>query len=175
MRQLSPLTNLMLAVLASVGVVVTLGLPWYATDSVLPNDPATGIESAAAAIARWFTSDGATISGTEALQKAESGLLLVCGMTALLSMLVLAGPIRNYLRGPLKLVALSAPVIVTIHLFHQPVGEELRWGTFVALAASLLLANAAYHGAEIRDPRPAPLPYQPPPPPTASSVSPPKF
>jgi hypothetical protein len=174
MRQLSPLTNLMLAVLASIGVAITLGLPWYAATPVVPNDPASGVESAAAAIARWFTSDGSTVTGTEALRGAESALLLACGLTALLSMAVLAGPIRSYLRGPLKLVALSAPVIVVVHLFHQPVGEELRWGTFVALAASLLMANSAYHGAEIRDPRPAPGPYRPPAPPASGSVSPPK-
>lgn len=173
MRQLSPQTNIILALLAAIGVPVTLGLPWYARASVAATDDGSGgsVEAAFAAIARWFTSDGTTYTGSEALTRAETALLAVCAVAAVLVLMLLVPSLR-FVRSPARLVGFAAPAIVAVHLFLRPAGEELRWGTFAALAASLLLANSVYHAAEIRDRRPKPLPYRPPAPPPGSFAPP---
>src|SRR5688572_28240503 len=74
MRQLTPLTNLMLACLCAVGLVGSLELPWYSLV-----DPASGpsaqavedgqgpMESFVGQVSRTFTSDGITSSGHEVL------------------------------------------------------------------------------------------------------------
>jgi hypothetical protein len=169
--QFNPLTNLLLACLAAMGLVPALGLPWYAT--AVPMSQAEvdkgQIELTAENVARWFTSDGQTFTGTETLTGAKTALLVIAAVTIALCVLVLLPQMRSTARGLLRLVPLAAPAIVLVHLFHQPgsnAGTELRWGVFVTLAISVLMASAAYQGGELQDRKPARAPYVPPAPPS---------
>lgn len=171
MRQLTPVTNLLLAVVLSAALVLTLGLPWYAQRKPPKIDDPEGIEGTAAAVARWFGDAGPKLTGAEALPTVKVLLMGLAAATAVLALLVLAGPLRSLLESVLKAVPMVAPLVVLVQILDAPAGMELRWGVFAALAASLLLANSAFHGAGMRVAKPRPAPYAPPS--RAGSASPP--
>jgi hypothetical protein len=174
MRQLTPLTNLALTVLLAAGLVVTLGLPWYGhPPERAPEAPEPGqIEALAATIARMFGDAGAKVVGAEAAPAVKVALVAIAGASALLAVLMLLAPLRSVVRPLLKAVPMAAAAAVLVALLDVPGGMELRWGIFAALAAALAMANSAFHGAELRAPRPAPARYVPPPPPPGSFAPP---
>jgi hypothetical protein len=168
--QFTPRTNLLLACLAALGLVPALGLPWYAAAPTGRPDPFAGsIERLAANIGRWFTSSGQTFTGSETLNGGKTALLVLGVVTIALCCMALVPGMRDTARGLLRLVPLAAPVIVLVHLVHQPGSNaqtELRWGILVTLGLAAFMASAAYHGGEIQDHKPARAPYVPPAPPS---------
>ena len=76
MRQLNPSTNLVLTILAGLGLLGSLSLPWFAapvTDTVGTDGP---IERGAFQVGQVFaTSAKGTVSGSDALGSARAALL----------------------------------------------------------------------------------------------------
>ena len=167
MRQLSPPTNLLLACLAGLGLLATLSLPWYGPEHVdqqvdltrVANGDADGpMQNFAHLVARVFSTSGTTYSGTETLGATRTLLLILVGAVIVLSLAVLIPALRAALRDVLRAVALAAPVIVGVLAVRHP-GEghlEARWGLFVGLAVSLIMACAAWHGSGVRVKRAVP-------------------
>lgn len=175
MRQLTPLSNVLLALAAAVALAASLRLPWYAPPEATgagAEEEIWAIEGVFAAIGRWFTSDGPPVAGQQALVAGELALLAAAGATAVLALLMLVSALRGAVRDLFRLLPLAAPVIVFVQIVNPPGDMELRWGVFVALAVALFMANSAVHGSELRDPKPAPKPYSPPPAP--GSLAPPQ-
>ena len=163
MSQLSPPSNLLLACLAALGLVPALGLPWYAGQHTPGPDDPTGIEAIAAGVARWFSSSGATTTGTEALTTIETILLGVAAATVVLAAAMLITPLRPLVREILPVVPLAAPAIVLLAILDPPgpnSAVEMRWGSLVALALAGVMASASIKGAEMRDPKPAPRRFE---------------
>jgi hypothetical protein len=151
MRQLTPPTNLLLTLLSAAALTLALGLAWYAPVPLpAPGaDPET-VEGTGATIARWFGETGAIVTGADSLKTAETVLLALAGATAGLAFLMVLPPLRRFVRELLRIVPLAAPVVVVVQMVDPPAGMEIRWGVFAALAAAVLMANSAFHGAELR-------------------------
>jgi hypothetical protein len=134
MRQLSPLTNVVLACVSAFALVVSVGLPWFAPPS-------------AAA--------GATIAGTDALGSARSLVLILAAAVVVLSVAVTLPAVRTLARDALRAVAIATPLLV-LALAMQRVGggqHEVRWGLLVTLGLALLVATTAWHAGDLRDRR----------------------
>ena len=174
MRQLAPVTNLVLAIVSGFLLLPVLGLPFFARAGSYESE---GIERSAEQIRRWFTVPANPTTGTEALGDSRTILLGIAAATAVLCLLMAIGPLRRLVRDVLKVVPMLAPALLFVQLFNQP-GEggqlEVRYGLFVGIAVAAFMASAAFHGSRLPDPKPAPKPYTPPPGP-AGSQAPPGF
>jgi hypothetical protein len=162
MRQLTPLTNLVLACLCAVGLVASLALPWYALvdPASRPSEQAVAdgqgpMESFASQVARTFSSDGLTSSGTDVLGGQRTLLLIVAAVVIVLCIAMLVPALRATLRDPLRAVALAAPVFVVFVAVQAPAadGLEFRWGLVATVAIALFMASSAWHGSSARSPR----------------------
>jgi hypothetical protein len=161
-RQLTPLTNLVLACLCAVGLVGSLELPWYA----LP-DPAKGPSAQAIAdgqgpmeafgkgVVRTFTSDGVTSSGTDVLGGQRTLLLIAAVAVMLLCIATLIPALRSGVRDLLRAVALASPILVLFVAIRAPAadGLEFRWGLVTTVAVTLFMASSAWHASSARSPR----------------------
>jgi hypothetical protein len=165
MRQLSPLTNLLLACLSALGLVAALGLPWYAP-GLAASDPSAGLsdgqgpmEQFAERLARTFT-DGSAMTGADALGASRTLLSLVAFAVIVLSLAMLVPAVRPYARDVLRTIAIVAPISVVYLAFDTPGAAahlEIRWGLLVGVAAAAFMATSAWHGSSIRvKRRPAP-------------------
>ena len=182
MRQFTPITNLLLACLAGVGLVVSLGLPWYGSAASV-SDPSSAevgtiagpIDSTASLVARWFSSEGTVATGADALGTPGKGLLALAAITIVLSVAMLVPVLSRFAKEGLRIVPLAAPALVVLHMANMPGSTplELRWGIFAALGAGLLMASSAWHGSSLRAHRKAPVAYSAPAAP-AASVAPPR-
>ena len=162
MRQLTPLTNLVLACLCAVGLVGSLGLPWYGIV-----DPASGpsaqavedgqgpMESFVGQVSRTFSSDGITSTGTEVLGSHRVLLVILAGIVTLLCVAMLIPGLRAGLRDLLRAVAIASPVLVVVVAVNTPGGDglEFRWGLVSTVAIALFMASCAWHGSSARSPR----------------------
>jgi hypothetical protein len=163
MRQLSPLTNLLLACLSALGLVAALGLPWYAPAQAL-TDPALGLsdeqgpmEQFADRFARTFTSGGDTLTGSDAVGTSRELLVIVAVAVMVLSAAMLVPALRAIGRDVLRAVALVAPLALIYLAFDTPGAStalEIRWGLVVGVLVSAFMASSAWHGAGIRVRRP---------------------
>ena len=163
MRGFSPLINIFLTCVAAVAVVPVLGLPWFA-GAPDTNDGNQGqIELMGEAIGRWFTGDGTTSTGAEALTSLETALLAVVTGTVVLALAMLLPPLRSSLSALTKMLPVAAPVLVlgAIVAESSSAGVEPRYGAFVALAATAFMASAAQQAGEMREPKRAAKPYAP--------------
>jgi hypothetical protein len=159
MRQLNPSTNLVLAVLAGIGLLASLGLPWYAPPAEDPNPTDGPVERGAWQVAQVFaTSTRGTLTGADA---AGDGRALLYGLVALVAVVALAISVEGLRRGAedvMRVVALAAPAVVAFVAITHPGTEadlRLHYGMLVAFAAALAMASAAWHGASMRA-KPAP-------------------
>jgi hypothetical protein len=155
MRQLSAATNLVLAGLASAALALTLRLPWLAPPGELP-EGLSAPERAVRQVARVFDGVPGEIAGQDAFATSRPTLLAMAAATILLCALMALPALRGILRELLRAVGLITPLAVGYLLVARPGGAEgdLHWGAFVALGLSLLVANAAWHGAALRGRRP---------------------
>ena len=154
MRQLTPVTNLLLACFAGLGLMASLRLPWYGAAEATPAN--TGpMEAMGSRLARVFTTDTATTTGADAL--ADQRVLVLgaaLGVIGLCSVMLIP-VIRRALCDALRALAILLPIAVLAAAVHGANGLELRWGLIVSLATGLFMANAAWHGASVRAPRKA--------------------
>jgi hypothetical protein len=148
MRQLSPHSNLMLACLAAVGLVSSLGLPWYATAETA--DGLGPMEAIGARLLRTFTSEGVITTGTDTLGGSRTLLLVIAAAVIVLSAAMAVPALRAVFRDVLRAVGFGAPVLVLATAVRSSAGLELRWGLVVSVAIALVMASAAWHGAAAR-------------------------
>src|SRR3954451_5593779 len=107
MRQLTPLTNLMLSCISALGLLLSLELPWYAHPAV--DVPDGRVEAVGAQIARTFTS-GDTISGSDVLGSRSTLLYIVAAVVIALSIAMLVPALREPFRDMLRGISLVSPL-----------------------------------------------------------------
>jgi hypothetical protein len=160
-RQLNPSTNLILSVLAGLGLLGSLSMSWFAAPVEDPTATDGPIERAAFHVSQVFaTSAKGTVSGTDALGSSGRMILvaLVCAL-ALLALAVSTPSIRRQAEGAMHLLALAVPVVViAVAVAHRgtttPV--SMHFGTLVGVALALFMASAAWQGASMRE-KPKPV------------------
>ena len=156
MRQISPATNLVLAVLAGLGLLGSLSQPWYAPPVEDPNAYDGPVERTAFAFGKVFSHHDGAVSGADALGNTETLLLGMVGVIVVLCLLAGVPALRAYVRDVLRAVALALPLIVFYLAVDRPDGMDVHWGVIVALAIAAFVASAAWHGSGIRVKRAAP-------------------
>lgn len=154
MRQLTPTANLVLTVLAAAGLLGTLGLPWFATPAVDPNLNDGPVEHGAFQVGHVFATHAkGMVEGTAALGGARMVLFGLVVVVVILAAAVSVSSVRKAAEDLLRLVALLSPVVVILVAAAHP-GDSaplhLHYGSLVALAASLLMASAAWQGCSMR-------------------------
>lgn len=160
MRQLNPSTNLVLAVVAGLGLLGSLALPWFAapaTDPVATDGP---VERAAFQITQVFKADAVgTISGSEGLGDARVALFALVALVAVMVLAVGAPRIRRQSEDVMRIVVIAAPVVVIAAAIAHPGAAQpvrLHYGLLISLVLVAAMCNAAWHGASMRQKRPAP-------------------
>ena len=170
MRQLSPLTNLLLAGLSALGLVGALDLPWFAVPDPAKGPSAQAVEDGQGPMTdfvlrlqRTFSSNGITINGTDVLDGKRTLILVLAGAVIVLCTAMLVPALRNGFRDLLRAVALLSPVLVIALAVTAPAadGLEFRWGLVVEVALAIFTASAAWHGSTARVPRTAPTAARP--------------
>ncbi len=161
MRQLNPPTNLILAVLAGLGLLATLSLPWFAAPAEAPNPDDGPIERGAWQVGHVFaTSAKGMVDGDDAVGGGRVFLLAAVAVVAVLGLLISANAARKTVEDLLRAVALALPVLVIGLAVAHPGSDaplRLHYGVVIAFAVSLLAANAAWHGASWRAKHAAPV------------------
>ena len=155
MRQLSAVTNLVLAGLASVALVLSLQLPWLAPPGELP-EGLSAPEHAVRQLARVFATVPGEIAGQDAFVNSRSTLVAMAAAMIVLCALMALPALRGMLREVLRALGLITPLAVGYLIVARPggVAGDLHWGALVALGVSIFVASAAWHGAAIRGRRP---------------------
>jgi hypothetical protein len=155
MRQLSAVTNLVLAGLASVALALSLQLPWLAPPGELP-EGLSAPERAVRQIAHVFQTVPGEVSGQDAFVNSRSTLFAMAVATVGLCALMGVPGLRGMLREVLRALGLITPLAVGYLLLARPggVAGDLHWGAFAALGVSVFVASAAWHGSAIRERRP---------------------
>jgi hypothetical protein len=156
MRQISPATNLVLACLAGLGLLGSLGQPWYAPPVKDPNGYDGPVERTAYAVSKVFSQHDGAVSGADALGNTQT--VLTGLVAAVIVLCVLAGvpALRSYVRDVLRAVAIALPLIVFYTVVDRPTRQDIHWGVLAAFAIAAFVASAAWHGSAIRVKRAAP-------------------
>ena len=161
MQQLNPATNLCLAVLAGLGLLASLTLPWYAAPAEAPDPTAGPVEQSGWRLGYVFaTSARGMVDGEEAVGNGRTLLLAALGLIVLLGLAVAANAARQAAEDALRVVALGLPVLVAVLAITHPGTEaplQLHYGMLVAFAVTLLTSSAAWHGASWRQKHTAPV------------------
>jgi hypothetical protein len=156
MRQISPATNLVLACLASLGLLGSLGQPWYAPPVEDTNAYDGPVERTAFAFGKVFSHHDHAVSGADALGNTESLLMGLVGTIIVLCVLAAVPALRGYVRDVLRAVAIALPLIVLYLAVDRPDGQDIHWGVLAACAIAAFVASASWHGSAIRVKRAAP-------------------
>ena len=173
MRTIGFRSNVLFIIAASVGLLASLGRPWYATAPVLtPEEVRIGqvqgpVEQFFSRLAREFTTEHGT-TGWDAFSSTDTiltVLVVIAIVTALGSMI--AG-IEQPCREILRLVTLAMLGIVVVKLANTPDSAglvERRQGAWIALGVTGIMASSAttlYNAPLTRRARTRPL-YDTPP------------
>jgi hypothetical protein len=160
-RQLSPSTNLVLAILAGVGLLGSLSLPWFAapvTDATGTDGP---IERAAFQVGQVFaTSAKGTVTGTDALGGAQAAVVGLVGLIALTVLAVSTPSLRRHAEDFMRILVFAGPLVLVAAAVTHPgtaTPVTLHYGTLVSFVLVALMANAAWHGANMREKKAAPV------------------
>ena len=183
MRTLGFRTHLLLTIAAAVGIVATLGRPWYAPAPVLGDDPAAigdisgPLNAFFAALKRSF-SDSAGATGWESLDNAAIALAAMAGVSALGALACLVPRLQRLGRDLLRYGALAAFAIAAWKLVDTPgpnAALELRHGALAAAgcAAMMLTCGLGVANAPLRRRVATRTYHAPPPPPAFGSSAPP--
>ena len=154
MRQLNPSSNLILAVLAGLGLLASLSLSWYAAPAEPPNPDDGPIERGAWQVGYVFaTSARGQVEGGDAIGDGRLFLVAAVVLIAILGLAISLNAGRQGAEGLLRGVALSVPVLVIgLALVHPGTDAPVRvhYGMVIALGIAALTASAAWHGASWR-------------------------
>lgn len=153
-RQLSPSSNLALAVLAALGLLGTLSLPWFAAPAADLTATDGPVERGAFQVSHFFgTSARGMVSGSDALGGARSVLYALVLVVVVLAAAVAMAGVRKQAEDLLRVVALAAPVLVIGTAVAHPgtvAAVHVHYGALVALLVSALMASAAWQGCSMR-------------------------
>ena len=154
MRQLSPSSNLVLVVLAALGLLGTLSLPWFAAPAVDTTATDGPVERAAFQVSHFFqTGAKGMVGGGDALGGARAVLFVLVVVVVVLTAAVSVAAVRKQAEDLLRVVALAAPVVVIGTAVAHP-GEtgpvHVHYGLLVALLVTLLMSSAAWQGSSMR-------------------------
>jgi hypothetical protein len=160
-RQLNSSTNLLLAVIAGLGLLGSLSLNWFAAPVPSPATDDGAIEDAAFQFGHVFATHApGMVTGSAALGVARGGLVLLVVVVAFAGLAVGTPSIRQRAEGLMRVVAIAAPIVVLVAaIAHPGVSTPVRihYGTLVAFAVSLFMASAAWQGAAMRVKSKAPV------------------
>jgi hypothetical protein len=156
MRQLSPVSNLVLACAAAIGMIGTLGLEWFAPPVADFAETDGPMERTAFAFASVFQHHADGVTGADALGSTAGLVYALAGAVFLLSALAAVPALRGHVRDILRAVALATPLLVGV-LAIRHTGTQatlhVHWGLLVALATAAFTASCAWHGSAIRQKR----------------------
>jgi hypothetical protein len=175
MRTLGFRTHILLVVAGAVGVIASLGRPWYGpAPAPLPDNSNQfevhgPLQQVLDAMVRWVNSSNGT-AGWDALGTSGeliAGLSLASALFALGCLLI---PIQPIVSAPLRYVSFASFGVVVWRLVDSPgpnAALELRMGALVALVGSTMVWISAQGvaNAPIRRRVVPPARYTPPPPP----------
>lgn len=183
MRTLGFRSNVLFVIAASVGLVASLGRPWYAPafmSAPAEGDPLVGevqgpVEGFFSRLAREFTAT----DGTTGWHVFTTTDMVLCGLVTLVSLSALAllvPPLQMVAREILRAAALALLGVVVVKLANVPdeIGlVERRQGAWIALGVTGIAVSSAFSvcAAPIRRRRPGRSLYETPPPaPVMSAV-----
>jgi hypothetical protein len=160
MRTLGFRTHALLAVAAAVGVIASLGEPWYAqAPKAAQQDGSIGslngpVEGLTAGISRWVTEADGT-RGWDALGTWGSVLAALAALTALGALGCLVPALQGVAREALRYGGLATFGVALWKLIDTPGPNQVmepRIGAFVATAAALVAvtSGSAVAGAPLR-------------------------
>jgi hypothetical protein len=160
-RQISPVTNLILAVGAGVAMLASLSLSWFAAPTKSPTATDGPVESAAYQVQQFFSADvKGEITGTVALGDTRTVLVALVAIVALAALAVSMPAMRRPAESFMQLLALAVPlVVIGVTIAHPGTGPapvRVHSGALVGVGLALLMASAAWHGATLREKRKAP-------------------
>jgi hypothetical protein len=174
MRTLGFRTHVLLVLAGAVGVVASLGRPWYGGQPVPAADDSSAFDvhgplrAALDALQRWGGDPGGT-TGWESLGPWAAGLAAVGVAAAACGLGSLAPALQVAVREPLRYLSFAAVAIVAWRLFDPPgpnAALEPRLGALVGAVSALMLwvcaQGVANAPAQRRVERTS---YSPPPPP----------
>ncbi len=161
MRQLNPSTNLVLTILAGLGLLGSLSLNWFAapvTDTTATDGP---VERAAFQVAQVFTSGAkGTVSGHDALGGARMALIALVVLLALVALAVSTPAIRQQAENLMRVLVMATPVVVIACAATHPgttTPVSIHSGMLVSFVLVAVMASAAWQGANMREKRAAPV------------------
>jgi hypothetical protein len=178
MRTIGFRSNILFAIAAAIGVIASLGQPWYGR-AAEPTD--ARIEDLFSGIGRAFTESGGT-TGWDALETTDTLIAGLAAGTVVLVMLALLPSIQRHVQGLARWTALATFGVVLVKLIDEPGANSLnepRHGVLIALAASAALVGSTFTVASAPSRRRTPVKtYTPPPAPSYapdSSYGPPQY
>jgi hypothetical protein len=177
MRTLGFRSNVLFVIAASIGLVASLGRPWYApahAATTVAGDPLVGevqgpVEGFFSRLAREFTAtDGTT--GWHAFTTTDIVICGLVGLVALCALAVMVPALQVVAREVLRVAALALLGVVVVKIAHVPDDAglaERRQGAWIALGVTGIAASSAFsvcaapvrrhHGRSLYD-TPAPAP-----------------
>jgi hypothetical protein len=140
-------SQLLLCVAAAAGVLVALGLPWYAPAAPHRAVMDGQLEGTFDTLARVVGhADGVT--GWHALGSWATAVAGAAVLTAALAAASLVSDLQSFVRDPLRIAALATVGFVLSRLLQTPEpGLELRHGALAAALAALVMLSGAFSAA----------------------------
>lgn len=154
MRQLDPVTNLVLSALASLGLLATLSFPWFAAPAASTNPTDGPVERGAWQVGHFFSHDvKGRVSGDDAVGGGGSVLIVVAAVIIGLALAVGVPAVRRQAEDMLRVAGFAAPVaVIFLAVSHSGTTGAVRihYGVAISFAVAVFVASCAYHGATLR-------------------------
>jgi hypothetical protein len=175
MRTLGFRTHILLVVAGAVGVVASLGRPWYGpAPAPLPDNSTVfevhgPLQQLLDAMRRWVTATDGT-AGWHVLGTSGELIAGLSLASALFALGCLLAPVQPIVSAPLRYVSFASFGVVVWRLVDSPgpnAALELRMGALVALIGSAMvwISGQGVANAPMRRRVAPPARYTPPPPP----------
>jgi hypothetical protein len=150
MRTLGFRTQALIALAAAAGVIAALGRPWYApAPPLIEEEKSVGdihgpIDRMADTVSRWASESTGT-TGWDALGSWGTALAVLAALAGVGAIGCLVPTLQGVAREALRYGGLACLAIAIWKLLDSPGANdavELRYGAFVAVAASLLVVTS---------------------------------
>jgi hypothetical protein len=151
MRTIGFRSNVLFIIAASVGLLASLGRPWYASAPVLtPEEVRIGqvqgpVEQFFSRLAREFTTEHGT-TGWDAFSSTDTILTVLVAIAIVTALGSMIAGIEQPCREILRLVTLAMLGIVVVKLANTPDSAglvERRQGAWIALGVTGIMASSA--------------------------------
>lgn len=153
MRTMGFRTHVLFAVAGAIGIIASLGRPWYAQAPAPPDETAAigigelqgPVEKLSSAVSRW-AGDSTGTSGWDALGEWGTALAVLAAVTAVGALGCLVPALQGVARELLRYGGLACFAIAAWKLLDTPGPNEvleLRNGAFIAALAALIACTSA--------------------------------